>query len=295
MNCNIQYETGKGRLYIGNSDELLNDDYFNKYKGKIKLIFTSPPFPLNRKKKYGNLSGDEYIEWLCGFAKTFGELIADNGSIVIEIGNAWEHKLPVASTLPIEALLEFKKAGNFFLCQEFIYYNPAKLPTPVQWVNKERIRVKDSFSKIWWLSKTPWPDADNRRVLKAYSKKMSKLIDEGKYNSGKRPSEHKIGERSFLNDNGGAIPPNVVIASNTVSNDQYIKYCKNNNLNLHPARMPEDLAKFFIQFLTSKDEIVLDPFAGSNTTGAVSEKLGRKWLSIEADDGYAKGSYGRFI
>ena len=112
------------------------------------------------------------------------------------------------------------------LCQEFIYYNPARLPGPIEWVNKRRIRVKDSFTRIWWLSKTPEPYADNRNVLEEYSKQMKKLISSGKYNSGIRPSEHSISKTAFTINNEGSIPSNVIIASNTVSNDVYITKCK---------------------------------------------------------------------
>jgi site-specific DNA-methyltransferase (cytosine-N4-specific) len=59
--------------------------------------------------------------------------------------------------------------------------------------------------------------------------------------------------------------------------------------------MPVGLAEFFIKFLTMPGDLVLDPFAGSNTTGAAAEALGRKWISIESDKVYVKGSYGRFI
>jgi site-specific DNA-methyltransferase (cytosine-N4-specific) len=58
--------------------------------------------------------------------------------------------------------------------------------------------------------------------------------------------------------------------------------------------MPIGLPEFFIRFLTDEGEIVLDPFGGSNTTGAAAEKLGRKWITIEADQGYVRGSAGRF-
>lgn len=288
------YETSYGCLYLGESERILARSVCH-LKGKIKLIFTSPPFPLNRKKKYGNLQGKNYIAWLCSFAKIFSDYICDDGSIVLELGNAWEPKLPTMSTLSIEALLEFKKTGNFYLCQEFVYYNPARLPTPVQWVNKERSRVKDAFTKLWWLSKNPRPDADNRRVLIEYSEKMKSLLEKRSYNCGNRPSQHKIGKVSFLKDNGGAIPPNVIVASNTSSSDGYLSYCKNNNLQVHPARMPEDLPTFFIKFLSQPGDLVLDPFAGSNITGFIAESLDRKWVSIEADQRYAIGSMGRFI
>ena len=210
------------------------------------------------------------------------------------------------STLVLRALLEFLDAGELNLCQEFVWYNPARLPSPAQWVNVERIRVKDAFTRVWWMSPTDRPKADNRRVIREYSSSMKKLIETGKYNAGIRPSEHRIGKESFKTDNKGAIPPNVINGdaaaslsnllkgSNTRSNDQYQIFCRERELPQHPARMPSDLVEFFVRMLTDEDDLVLDPFGGSNTTGAVAERLGRKWRSCEAVWGYAATSIGRF-
>ena len=274
--------------------------------GKVQLVFTSPPFPLNTKKRYGNLQGEEYIDWFAQFAPLLRDYTTPNGSIVVEIGNAWEPGRPVMSTLVLRALLRFLERGGLNLCQEFVWYNPARLPSPIQWVNVERIRVKDAFTRIWWMSRTDRPKADNRRVLRAYSQSMKKLLVTGKYNPGPRPSEHTIGAESFKTDNKGAIPPNVIGAeeapslstllkgTNTRSHDQYQLFCRERDVALHPARMPQDLVEFFVRFLTTKRDLVLDPFAGSNTTGAVAERLGRKWLSCEATWTYAASSIARF-
>lgn len=291
----LYYSTPKGRFYLGLSEEVLSKRSLKNLKGKIQLIFTSPPFPLNRKKKYGNLQGSEYASWLSNFATLFSEFLVPDGSIVIELGNAWNPGYPTISTLPLEAFLKFKEMGNFHLCQEFICFNPARLPSPAQWVTIERIRVKDAFTRLWWFSQSPRPKADNRQVLKEYSPAMKKLLKTGKYNSGRRPSEHVIGEQSFLRDNDGAIAPNVIIAANTSSSDSYLEYCKENCLEHQPSRMPADLASFFVNFLTDRNDWIMDPFAGSNVTGAVAESLGRRWISIEPNEEYAKGSIGRFV
>ena len=122
---------------------------------------------------------------------------------------------------------------------------------------------------------------------------MINLINTQKYNAGKRPSEHSIGQTSFLKDNKGAIPPNVIIAANTSSNDLYLKYCRENSLPPHPARMAPKVAEFFIKFLTEPDDLVLDPFCGSNTTGLIAEKLKRRWVSIEPLDEYIQAAKAR--
>lgn len=278
----------------GSTEDFLASPAGHKYRGRVQLIFTSPPFPLNRKKKYGNEVGEEYVEWLARFAPLFKKLLTPSGSIVMEMGNAWEPGLPVMSTLALRALLEFVKVGEFHLCQQFVCYNPTRLPSPAQWVNVKRIRLKDAYTNVWWMSPTTEPEADNRRVLKPYSSAMLRLLKRQKYNSGPRPSEHHIGSKSFLTNNNGAIPPNVLTIGNTNAADDYLKFCRAHNIKAHPARMALDLADFFIRFLTKKRNLVLDPFAGSNTTGAAAEQLKRRWLAIEPNSDYIHGSMGRF-
>jgi len=290
----VAYSTKFGRLIHGKAEESLSSEKLKRYRGKIDLVFTSPPFPLNRKKKYGNLQGQEYIHWLAGFALKLRPFLKPRGSIVMEVGNAWEPGRPVMSTLSLRALLSFLDTGQLLLCQQFIYNNPSRLPGPAQWVTVERIRVKDSYSHLWWMSPTDRPKATNRRVLQRYSAAMEKLLQTQKYNSGARPSEHHIGKTSFFRRHKGAIPSNVITLANTENASTYLKYCRKNNLTLHPARMPIGLAEFFIKFLTKPGDLVLDPFAGSNTTGAAAEALKRRWISIESDKVYVDGSYGRF-
>jgi DNA modification methylase len=303
------YATKYGRMYCGKSEEVLDKWPPSHYKGKVHLIFTSPPFPLNRKKKYGNLEGEEYINWFASYGPILKKFLTKDGSIVIELGNAWVKGKPVMSTLPLKALLSFLEEAKLHLCQEFIVYNPAKLPTPVQWVNVERIRVKDAFTRVWWMSPNEKPKANNKNVLTEYSDSMKNLLKRGTYNSGRRPSEHLIGKKSFLSDHGGAIPPNVLISSveemlpdlievlpiaNTSSNSRFQKYCRKHGLSLHPARMPKKLVEFFVDFLTDPGDMVLDPFAGSNTTGVVAENMKRKWISIETKPEYIEASEFRF-
>lgn len=308
---NILYSTEYGKYYIGKCEETISR---LDIKGQVQLILTSPPFPLNNKKKYGNLEGDEYLKWFAGLAELFSSVLTPNGSIVIEIGNSWKKNRPVQSLLHLNSLIGFvsnKKAG-LRLCQEFICYNPARLPSPAQWVTIDRIRAIDSFTHVWWMSNSDYPKADNRKVLRPYSKSMQRLISSGKYNAGKRPSEYNISEKGFLTDNHGSIAHNVLeleqiddkrelrlpysmfSISNTRSNDFFTKTCREREIIPHPARMPLELASFFISFLTDEGDIVLDPFGGSNTTGFCAERLKRKWISIEADINYGKQSIIRF-
>lgn len=310
----VEYKSKKGKLILGDSLELLKGPMKNKLKGKADLIITSPPFPLNTKKKYGNEKGAEYLKWFTDLAPTFSELLTDRGSLVIEIGNSWEPGRPVQSLLHLECLLALVKhpEAGLKLIQEFICYNPSKLPSPAQWVTVNRIRTVDSYTHVWWIAKDDFPKADNSKVLRPYSKSMLKLLKRQKYNAGRRPSEHKIGEKSFLKDHGGSIahnffemepldenrdvrlPHSVLSFSNTNSNDYFFKQCREKKITPHPARMSGGLINFFIEFLTDENDLVIDPFAGSNTTGYCAEKHKRKWLSFEIKENYIEQAIIRF-
>jgi DNA modification methylase len=303
------YKTKYGRMIIGRIEDALNTRTLSVMRGKVDLIFTSPPFPLVRKKRYGNETGETYIKWLESLAPKLCDLLTKNGSIVVEIGNSWVSGVPIMSTLGLEALLAFKSAGRLHLSQHIICHNPARLPSPAQWVNVERERLKDSFTHVWWMSRSERPEADNRRVLLPYSHHMKSLLKSQKYNHGARPSGHVISTTGFLTNHGGAIAPNVISLAEhtptlpeallkfagTSADKKYRRYCDENGCEAHPARMQLGLATFFIQFLTKPNALVFDPFGGSNTTGYAAEALGRRWLSVEANKEYARGSKGRFI
>ena len=98
---------------------------------------------------------------------------------------------------------------DFTLAQECFWYNPAKMPMPAEWVTVRRVRVKDSVEYVWWLSKTPHPKADNRKVLRAYSADMLRL-NKRKPRETTRPGGYIIKESFADLDTGGSIPPNVI-------------------------------------------------------------------------------------
>lgn len=312
-NMKEAFSSHGGTYYTGDSISLLSSPHFEYLKGQVHLIITSPPYPLNQKKSYGNLKGQAYLDWFTGMAPIFSELLTPNGSIIIELGNSWEANRPVQSLLHLEALLAFTKHSDagLRLIQQFVCYNPTRLPSPAAWVTVNRWRTVDSYTHVWWLAKSDEPKADNRKILRPYSKSMKKLLERKKYNAGKRPSEHIIGKTSFFNDHGGSIAhnffeleqidsdrevrlPNAFSFANTCSTDFFHLACKKENIIPHPARMPMGLASFFIQFLTDEDDLVLDPFAGSNTTGYTAALLSRRWLGFEIDEKYIRQAELRF-
>jgi len=288
----IVFETEFGQAVCAKSEEYLPHLPDNS----VDLVVTSPPFALLRQKSYGNLDQSEYVDWLVSFGPLVHRVLKETGSFVIDLGGAYQRGIPVRSLYNFRVLLRMCDECGFFLAEEFFWHNPAKLPSPIEWVNKRKLRAKDSVNTVWWLSKTENPKADVSRVLAPYSARMKKLIEDPEkfYTPKDRPSGHDISKR-FGKDNGGAIPSNLLQYSNTESNSLYIRQCKANSLKPHPARFPRALPEFFIKFLTDEGDTVVDIFAGSNTTGEAAEALGRHWISIESNEEYVRTSAFRFM
>lgn len=283
------HRTALGEMVWGDSRALL---FNGMASASVDLIMTSPPFGLVRKKSYGNEDADEYCNWFRPFAEGFRRVLKDDGSLVIDIGGAWVPGQPTRSLYHFKLLIMLVEEYGFHLCQEHYWWNPAKLPTPAEWVNVRRVRVKDAVNTIWWLSKTPFPKANNRRVLAPYSKSMQGLLQNG-YVAKLRPSGHDISAK-FQKDNGGSVPPNLLAIANTESTSRYQEHCRENNIPIHPARFPPQLPEYFIRFLTEAGDLVLDPFGGSCVTGAVAEVLGRRWVCCEMSEEYLTGAMSRF-
>ncbi len=286
------YRTPLGATYVSDSLELLTTLEDNS----VDLVLTSPPFALRRQKTYGNVEESEYVGWLKPFGKEVLRVLKNSGSFVLDLGGTYRSGVPSRSLYNFRVLLSLCDDVGFHLAEDFYWYNPAKLPSPIEWVNKRKIRVKDAVNTVWWFSKTEFPKADVRNVLNPYSDRMKKLISdpESFYSPKKRPSGHDIGAH-FGKDNGGAIPSNLLEIPNTDSNSSYMKLCKDFGLERHPARFPEELPRFFIRMLTDPGDLVIDIFAGSNTTGAVAEALERKWIGIDSCHEYLRASILRFL
>jgi len=292
------YRTEAGAAYLGDSLETLAA----LPDGSVNLVFTSPPYALHFKKEYGNVSKADYVEWFLPFAREIKRVLADDGSFVLNIGGSWNPGSPTRSLYHYKLMIALVEELGFHLAQECYWYNPAKMPVPAEWVTVRRVRIKDSVEHVWWLSKTVSPKANNRNVLRPYGADMLRLAKKG-VKTTTRPSGHAINASFDKIDAGGSIPSNVLedqianemlIAGNNAANDPYTKRCKETGIKIHPARFPAVLPEFFIKLLTDDGDLVVDPFAGSNTAGAVAERLGRKWIAAELVEEYLEASKFRF-
>jgi DNA modification methylase len=299
------YRTTQGAAFVGDSQELLSLLPANS----VNLVFTSPPYALHFKKEYGNAHKRDYVRWFIPFATEILRVLKDDGSFVLNIGGSYNQGAPTRSLYHFHLLISLVEEVGFHLAQECFWHNPAKMPMPAEWVTVRRIRIKDSVEYVWWFSKTPWPKASNTRVLKPYSPDMIRLNRRG-VKATVRPSGHVI-RHSFDKVGKGSIPGNVIedaIAEdcglpvadamlkfgNNAANDEYAKRSKDLGLKMHPARFPSALPEFFVKLLTEEGDVVIDPFAGSNTTGVVAEGLKRRWIAMEKNAEYLEASKVRF-
>lgn len=284
------YSTRLGAAYLGDALDVMRAIP----DASVSLIVTSPPFPLTfqKKKPYEAVGIDRYVDWFLGFGDQFQRVLRNDGSLVIDIGGVWNKGTPTRSLYQHHLLLGLCEKVGFHFAQDFYWYNPGALPAPAEWVNVRRIRVKAAVNLVWWLSKTPWPKANNRNVLRQYSDDMVRLLERG-YRAKARPSGHSITSK-FNKDQGGAIPPNLLEFGNNDSNGGYLRKCAESGRPVHPARFPRALPDFFIRLCTDTRDLVLDPFAGSNVTGHAAELLGRRWAAIEVIKDYLEGSKFRF-
>jgi site-specific DNA-methyltransferase (cytosine-N4-specific) len=261
--------------------------------GSVQLIFTSPEYPLATPKSYGNRSGDTYHNWLLVLASKWKSLLTEDGSLFLNLSQVYNKGEPTLSLYQERLLLALVEDAGYHYSGRWYWHNPAKIPSG-EWVTRRRSRITNGIEEIYWLSKTPFPKADNRHVLKPYGRTMQRTLAKGGDPRKTRPGGHGGDRASFAVDHGGAIPQNLLVFPNSSSNDTYRRYCRAHDLPQHPARFPEGLPEFAIKLTTDPYQVVYDPLSGSNVTGKVAERLQRYWISSEQALAYIKGSIAHF-
>jgi DNA modification methylase len=114
---NPLYTTDYGAAYVGDSLLLLD----RLEPDSIDLVLTSPPFALQRKKTYGNVEQDDYVEWLLEFCKKVYRVLSPTGSFVLDLGGAYQSKRPVRSLYNYRILIELCDRLDFRLAEEFFF------------------------------------------------------------------------------------------------------------------------------------------------------------------------------
>jgi site-specific DNA-methyltransferase (cytosine-N4-specific) len=258
----------------------------------VRLIFTSPPYPLQKEKAYGNRVGQGYLDWLLDLCGEWKRVLTSDGSLMLNLGSCWEAGMPVQSLYKERLLLALHDKLGYYPAQKLFWHNPAAAPAG-RWVTHERNRLKQSVEEILWLSPSANPKANNRNVLIPYTERMKRDLARGGEKGRARPSGHG-NKRGYAVDNGGTIPSTLLRQANSRSREPYLDYCREQGLPIHPARFPAELPRFAIKLTTDPGDSVADFFAGSLTTAREAESLGRFWVASDMMREYLEGGIGRF-
>ncbi|MEW6235560.1 MAG: site-specific DNA-methyltransferase [Candidatus Omnitrophota bacterium] len=250
----------KTEIFLGDSRIVLK----NFPDGYFHLIVTSPPYADARKRHYDSIKPDNYAEFIISFHEELWRVLADNGSFILNIKdkvvNGVRHRF-VWQT--IEAL---SKKG-WLSIDDYLWVKTNAMPG--YWKN----RLRDEWEYCFQLTKhrnfVMYQDAVMKPIGNWVEKRLAKL--NGKSNE-RHNSENNSG---FGRDLRNWKNKNTVLPGNTI-----IAPLVGKNMG-HPAAFPEAIPEFFMKLFTKEGDNVLDPFAGSGTTGVVADKLNRNAVLID--------------
>ena len=258
-------EIGKAKIQKGDCLDVL-DEYEDNC---IDLIMTSPPYADQRKKTYGGISPDHYVDWFLPRANAFKRVLKPSGSFVLNIKekavNGERH------TYVLELILAMKRQGWLWV-EEYIWHKkncyPGKWPNRFRdsWERLIHFTKQKNFKMFQSNVKIPIGNWSKQRLKNLHQ--TDKVRDESKVGSGfgKNISNWVARDKVY--------PTNVL----TLSTE-----CNNKN---HSATFPESLPTWFIKLFTEVGDLVLDPFAGSGTTLVAATKLNRYSIGIDSNDDY---------
>ncbi|MBI4557572.1 MAG: site-specific DNA-methyltransferase [Candidatus Hydrogenedentes bacterium] len=230
----------------------------------VDLIFTSPPYADSRKRTYGGIHPDRYVEWMLPFADQFYRVLKPSGSFVLNIKEKTVDG--ERHTYVIELILALRKRG-WLWTEEYIWHK--KNCYPGKWPN----RFRDAWERCLHFTKSKHfsmyqeavmvPMGDWRHARLRTLSDTDRKRDESRVLSGfGKKIENWVGRQK-------AYPTNVLHLATECGNKQ------------HSAAFPEALPAWFIKLLTKPGDVVLDPFVGSGTTAVAAAKLHRSFLGIE--------------
>ena len=284
------FTNARGTYFWGHAEDVVS----RLEDQSIHLLFTSPPYPLSRKKEYGNLRGEAYLDWLEAILDCHLPKLAPDAGILLNLGEAYE--CPGESQLSTyreELTLRARKNLGLKLFGKFYWQNPSKPPAG-HWVTHAKCRPKNDTEEILWLAAGTTPKFRGANALNPYGPTMTRTLAQGGETRGMRPSGHGDSKCGFSIDHGGSWPGQSLSIPNSSSQGPYFSFCKSHGLPSHPARFPGKLAEKMILLHSDPNDTISDPFGGSANTAAAAQKLGRNWTTCDIHLAYGLGAIGRF-
>lgn len=290
----VGFSTDLGVAILGACEHV-----FSHLDAPITLVLTSPPYPLQKARAYGNPTEAQYVDWICETLEPMVKNLRPGGSICLNISNdVFLPGLPARSLYRERLVLALHDRLGLYKMDEFIWFNRSKPPGPVQYASIQRNQLNVAWEPVYWFTNNPrCVLADNRRVLQQHTEKHLALIHGGGEQRDVSNSDgaYVIRPGAYGTLTAGSIPKNVLsFGHRCAAQLAYKKAARAMGLPVHGAPMPLKLAQFFVEFLSMPGDLVVDPFGGSFTTADAAERLGRRWMSTECMLEYVLGGATRF-
>ena len=260
------------QVFLGDCEEILKDIPDNS----VDLIFTSPPYADQRRRTYGGIRPDDYVDWFMPKADQFFRVLKPKGTFVLNI----KERVVKGErhTYVIELILEMRRRG-WLWTEEFMWHK--KNSYPGKWPN----RFRDNWERLIQFNKEKKfhmyqeavmvPVGDWAKHRLANLSETDHIRDESKVGSGfGKNISNWLGREMVY--------PNNVLHTSTE--------CGNRN---HSAAFPVGLPSWFIKLFTEAEDVVLDPFVGSGSTLVAAVELGRRYVGIDVNPDYVALSQSR--
>jgi site-specific DNA-methyltransferase (adenine-specific) len=235
----------------------------------IDLIITSPPYADARKKAYGGIHPDGYVDWFLPKSEQLLRTLQPAGTFILNI----KEKVVGGErhTYVLELILKMRQQG-WLWTEEFVWHK--KNCYPGKWPNRfrdawERCLQFNKQKKFnMYQDKVMVPMGDWAKTRLRNLSDTDKTRDESKVESGfgKNISNWLTRDKAY--------PSNVLHLATE---------CSNRN---HSATFPLSLPEWFIKLFTKEGDVVLDPFVGSGTSAIIAKKLNRKYIGIDVSFEY---------
>jgi DNA modification methylase len=181
----------KHDLYLGDCEEILKTLPDNS----VDLIFTSPPYADQRKKTYGGIHPDDYVEWFLPKSEQMLRVLKPTGTFILNIKEKVVNG--ERSTYVIELILEMRKQG-WLWTEEFIWHK--KNCYSGKWPN----RFRDAWERLLQFNKNKKfnmyqeevmvPMGDWAKSRLKYLSNTDKVRDESKVGSGFGKKNSQLGK-----------------------------------------------------------------------------------------------------